>query len=146
MCLDVRQNYCPVSVSFKAFCLCKQMWCSVPTFSGSGQKQPQSNGLIIKKFPLSFCCQLDTLFRHHMGHLPPPENKSDTQLSFSGWDHWSVTIWNFFKAVEENLRTWKCSSFELGGTWGRKRKFTMFWSLSGWRSNRCVPASSSIYY
>lgn len=64
-----RDNYCPVLANFRAFCGYKQMWCSVPTFTSSRQKQPQSNGLIITRFPLSFHCQFDTLFRHHTGHL-----------------------------------------------------------------------------
>lgn len=122
-----RDNYCPVLANFRAFCSYKQMWCSVPTFTSSRQKQPQSNGLIITRFPLSFHCQFDTLFRHHTGHL------------LLKWVRSSVCNHplKIKKAIEENILQfrWGCG--------GRKRgSAPCFWSSSGWRPNSCVPASS----
>lgn len=82
------------------------MWYSVPTFTGSRQKQPQSNGLIITRFPLSFHCQFDTLFRHHTGHL------------LLKWLRSSVCNHPLKKkeAIEENILQfwWRCGGRKRG--------------------------------
>lgn len=71
------------------------------------KKQPQTNGLIITRFPLSFHCQFDTLFRHHTGHL---------LLKWRGSSVCNHPLKGKKRAIEQNILQfwWWCGGRERG--------------------------------
>lgn len=99
-------------------------------------KQPQSDGLIVKRFPLSFHCLGTTWFAFFLLWIKVT----------SSWVKVVEIVYNhLFKKMllRKTSCTWKCSAFEWnGGQRVRKGEVHRVLKLSVWRPNRCMSASS----